>query len=456
MPMKARIIICSLTATLPLLSMAQKRPNILYIMTDQQAAMAMSCMGNPYVNTPHMDRLAARGMMFVNAYCAFPLSGPSRASMFTGYMPSEVGMQENGKPLPDSLCQETLGTVLRSGGYECAYAGKWHVNTNELPAKEAFGFDKLHGHDDKGLAEACVSFLRRKHDKPFFLVASFNNPHGICEFARGQNPPAGRIEERKADDRPPLPANFTRNPYDASALTYEKKFSLKMYPTADYTPDDWRNYLDAYYQLVENVDAEIGKIVDELDRQRLWDNTLVVFTSDHGDGCAAHQWNQKTALYENVASIPLIVCMPRGKNRGKVMTQLVNNGEDLMPTLCDFAGIAMPKGRSGKSWRVALERGDSSVTIHPYVVTETNFAQTAGTLGWMVRTPRYKYVMYDTGKNREQLFDMSNDRGEMINLAVTSKYRDVLRAHRRMLAEWMQKHPSGATRLKAKWLPTDR
>lgn len=456
MYMNTRAIIFSLTMPLPLLAMAQKRPNILYIMTDQQSAMAMSCAGNPYVKTPNMDRLAARGVRFANAYCAFPLSGPSRAAMFTGYMPTETGMQENGNPLPDSLRNQTLGSLLSQGGYECAYAGKWHVNTAELPSATAFGFTKLHGFDDEGLAEACVSFLHRKHDSPFFLVASFNNPHGICEFARGQNPPDGRIVEKRPDERPPLPANFARNPYDASALSYEKRSSLKIYPTAEYTPDDWRSYLNAYYRLVETVDAKIGQIVDELDRQRLWDNTLVIFTSDHGDGCAAHQWNQKTALYENVVNIPLIVCMPHGKNHGKVMSQLVSNGEDLMPTLCDFAGISLPAGRLGKSWRAALERGDGSVEIHPYVVTETNFAQTAGTLGWMVRTPQYKYVMYDTGKNREQLFDMSTDRGEMVNLAVVAQYRDVLRAHRHMLAEWMQRHPSKATRMKAKWMPVEQ
>lgn len=152
-------------ALTPLALAAQERPNIIYIMTDQQSANAMSCTGNVDVRTPNMDRLAAHGVRFENAYCSLPLSGPSRASMFTGYMPGEVGLTANGTPLPDSLRTETLGNVMNEGGYTCAYGGKWHVHTNSLPSEHAFGFERLHEHNDYGLAEACVKFLQRKHEK---------------------------------------------------------------------------------------------------------------------------------------------------------------------------------------------------------------------------------------------------------------------------------------------------
>lgn len=187
--------IAACSVMLPLAATAQQRPNIIYIMTDQQTATAMSCAGNADLHTPHMDKLAERGVRFENAYCSLPLSGPSRASMFTGYTPTEVGLEENETPMPDSLRTETLGTLLSTAGYQCAYAGKWHVNTNSLPDKVAFGFENLHGHNDFGLAEACISFLQRKPDKPFFLVASFDNPHNICEYARHQNPPFANFHE---------------------------------------------------------------------------------------------------------------------------------------------------------------------------------------------------------------------------------------------------------------------
>ena len=135
---------------LPAALSAQERPNILYIMTDQQTANAMSCAGNTDLRTPNMDKLAERGIRFTNAYCSMPLSGPSRGAMFTGYMPGEVGLLENGTPMPDSLHSTSLGVLMNKAGYTCAYAGKWHVHTNSLPDKQAFGFENLHGHNDFG------------------------------------------------------------------------------------------------------------------------------------------------------------------------------------------------------------------------------------------------------------------------------------------------------------------
>ena len=429
-------------ALLPAAAMAQERPNIIYIMTDQQSADAMSCAGNADVHTPNMDRLAARGVRFENAYCSLPVSGPSRASMFTGCVSSEIGMTANGTPLPDSLRTQTLGDVMSEGGYDCAYGGKWHVHTNSLPSERAFGFERLHGHNDYGLAEACVKFLQRKHDKPFFLVASFDNPHNICEYARKQPLPFATVDEPCIEDCPNLPENFYVAPYDADAVAYEKSLKYRLHPTRSYTPDDWRRYRNAYFRLVEAVDMEIGKIVDEIDRQNLWKNTVIIFTSDHGDGQGAHQWNQKSALYEEVVNVPFIVCLPGGKNAGKVLPQLVNNGTDLMPSVCDWAGVKAPSGRQGASVRPIAEKGDSSVEGQPYVVSETDFSETGGgTMGWMVRSGNYKYVLYSMGLYREQLFDMTSDRGEMRNLAVEKKYGPMLEQYRAMLADWMRKHP---------------
>lgn len=427
---------------LPTAIFAQNRPNILYIMTDQQSATAMSCAGNTDVHTPNMDRLAAHGVRFDNAYCAMPLSGPSRAAMFTGHTPGEVGLQKNGTHMPDSLHTRTLGTLIEQAGYTTAYAGKWHVHTNSLPSKHAFGFENLHEHNDIGLAEAAVDFLRRKHDKPFFLVASFDNPHNICEYARRQDLPYATIKEPGLEECPNLPDNFSVAPYDADVLAYERSLSYRIYPTRNYTPDDWRRYRNAYYRLVETVDREIGKIVDELDRQNLWNNTVIIFTSDHGDGSGAHQWNQKTVLYEEVANIPFIVCLPEGKNAGKLLPQLINNGADLLPSICDWARASVPADCQGVSFRQVVESGNAQKEHQPYVVTETLFAQTGGTQGWLVRTPQYKYVLYEAGKNREMLYDMQKDRGEMRNLAIEHKYQEIVKQHRNLLSEWMKKHPT--------------
>lgn len=429
------------------------KPNIIYIMTDQQSANAMSCASNANLSTPNMDRLARHGVRFTNAYCAMPLSGPSRSAMFTGYTPSATGMQENETPLPDSLRTRTLGNLMEQAGYDNGYSGKWHVNTNSLPADTAFGFRNLHGHNDIGLAEAAIEFMREDHgDKPMFLVASFDNPHNICEWARGQKLPFTEVKDAPIDSCPNLPANFNLNPYDADILRWEREKSYRLYPTKAYTPDDWRRYRNAYFRLVEHIDGEIGKIVDEIDRQNLWDNSVIIFTSDHGDGQGAHQWNQKTALWDEIVNVPMIVCLPKGKNAGAVSEVLVNNGIDLMPTVLDYAGAGIPSWCKGISYRYAAEN-PSVDNRNDYIVVETNFAQTGGTRGWAVRTPQYKYVLYEAGKNREMLFDMENDRLEQTNLAIESRYKDELIKHRQMLRRWMEENLIGEQYPSTRFIP---
>ena len=424
---------------LPAAVVAGNPPNIIYIMTDQQTATAMSCAGNTDVHTPHMDRLAARGTRFENAYCSQPLSGPSRAAMFTGHVPGEVGLMKNNAPMSAELKAKSLGVLMRNAGYECAYAGKWHVHTADIPHLE-FGFDSIYPHHDIGLAEECVAFLNRKHTKPFFLVASFDNPHNICEYARGQNMPFAVIDEpQNLGDCPGLPDNFAVQPYDADAVKLGKSQSFGVHPTTHYTPDDWRRYRYMYYRLVEEVDKEIGKVIDAIDDNKLWDNTVIIFTSDHGDGNASHQWNQKTALYEEVVNIPFITCYPKQKNPGIVLPQLINNGVDFMATVLDVAGVPTPEGASGVSFLELMKKPTTDRPHQPYVVTETLFYDGA-TRGWMVRTADYKYVLYDKGRYREQLYDMNGDRGEMRNLAVESKHREVLNVHRALLQQWMDQH----------------
>lgn len=424
----------SITALLGSASVvAQSLPNIIYIFTDQQTVQAMSCSGNPELKTPNMDRLAEEGIRFTNAYCSSPLSTPSRAAMFTGMTPSTAGVTRNGTGFSAEQRPATLGNLLKQAGYECGYAGKWHVPESDIP-DQIYGFKLLHPHKDEGLAESAVAFLQEKHKKPFFLVASFDNPHNICEYARQQNLPGGvSIAEPRIEECPNLPVNFAIPPYEASVIRWEQQQQFKTYPVGSYTPDDWRRYRNAYNRMVEHIDAEIGKILTAIDKQGLGKNTLIIFSSDHGDGYGAHQWNQKSVLYEEVVNIPFIVRLPDNKNKGSVSDILVNNGIDLLPTLCDYAGAQIPSNCKGISLRPVLEKQEKPERA--YIVSETLF-DNAETAGWMVRTPRYKYVLYDKGRYREQLYDMENDRGEMVNLAIESRYTHELHHHRDLLRQW--------------------
>ena len=413
------------------------RPNILFIFTDQQSAYAMSCAGNADLNTPAMDSLAQTGVRFENAYCTQPLCTPARASLFTGLMPHECGINANGQPIPERLRPQELGNVFQDAGYECVYGGKWHVP--EIAVPEGHGFRQICGFNDRDLAGRCTEFLKQDHEKPFFLVASFDNPHNICEWARSQRLPWGPIPEVPVEDCPNLPQNFAIPPFEPEAIRIEQATFKEVHPTSRFTDEHWRQYRHAYYRLCEKVDAEIGRILEALREQGLEEDTLVVFSSDHGDGHAAHHWNQKSVLYEEVVRIPFIVSLKGVTQPGRVDSHLVSNGLDLFPTLCDYAGVDVPDGLRGRSVRPLAEGQDPADWRDDLAVTTYfDIPHYRGTQARMIRTQRYKYAVYSIGLYREQLTDLENDPGEMVNLAVNSNFRDVLQEHRGRLAQWCE------------------
>jgi|LSQX01.1.fsa_nt_gb arylsulfatase A-like enzyme len=391
----------------------RERPNIILIMTDQQTADAMSNRGNQHLNTPAMDRLAADGIVFTRAYCAYPLSGPSRASIMTGKMPNQVSVLENNDPLPDEEIAKTLGFTMQAAGYDCLYAGKWHIPTVELPDGE-FGFRKVCGMYDPDMALHIDRVLSEERDKPFFLVASYLNPHEICEYARSQTLPYGEVTIPDDALLPELPANFNATDGLPELLMHHKRMSPRLYPTENYTERDWRNYLYAYHRLVERVDAHIAELIQLLEEKDLYDNSVIIFTSDHGEGVAAHRWNQKRALFEETTRIPLIVKPPKGEVPAKQreVDALVNTGIDLYPTLCDYGNASIPAGLHGISLKGII---NGTAEPHPSIFIETHLDAINGR-AWCVIKGDYKYAFYRFFKNREQLFDLSKDRGETTNL----------------------------------------
>ena len=308
------------------------QPNILFICTDQQFAGAMNCAGNDNLSTPGMDRIAAAGTRFDRAYCTHPLCAPARASFVTGLMPHQAGVTGNNAALDQSLLPTTIGNVLREGGYDAALAGKWHVPGCK---PSDCGLEWLCPMNDALVPSASADFMSAERDKPFFLFASFINPHDICQVARNQDLPQGPVPRATLDDCPALPANFAIPPFAPDALQWLRRVTPRIYPTLDWTDDQWRHFRHQYYRLVEKVDAEVVRLLDALEASGKADNTVVIFTSDHGDGHGAHHWNQKTALWEEEIRIPMIVSAP-GQDGGCVdTTHLVSNGLDLLPTVCD-------------------------------------------------------------------------------------------------------------------------
>ncbi len=413
------------------------RPNILYIFTDQQYAGAMSCSGNKDMHTPAMDSIAENGVRFERAYCTYPLCTPARASMFSGRMPHEVGITSNGQPIDEKFGQEELGHLLSSAGYECVYGGKWHVPQISIP--DTHGFQRICGFDDVALPVRCRQFLEGPHDRPFFLAAAFDNPHNICEWRRQQVVPWGPIgEPPRVEDCPPLPANFAIPPFEAEAIRVTTRGDARIYPGLEYSHEQWRRYRWAYYRLVEKVDKQVGQILEALGDTGFADNTLIIFSSDHGDGHGAHQLVQKTFVYDEAARVPFLVSMPGITKQGHVDGKhVVSNGLDFYATVCDFAGVDLPDGMNGCSLLPLLD-GSDDVGWTDHLVVETRFGQSDNEAR-MVRTEQYKYVVYGWGAYREQLFDMENDPGEMVNLAVCSRYEGVLQHHRDLLRAWCER-----------------
>ncbi len=410
------------------------RPNILYIFTDQQSADATSCAGNPELETPALDRLAASGVRFERAYCTYPLCTPARASMFTGRMPHEVGITDNGMPIEEAFREQELGHLLSAAGYECAYGGKWHIP--EIAVPDGHGFERICGFDDVELPRRCAQFLARRRDRPFFLVASFDNPHNICEWRREQPVPWGPIgDPPRVEDCPPLPPNYAVPPFEPQVIREAVRRDPQVYAQADYSDEQWRRYRWAYNRLVEKVDRGIGQMLDALRESGLQETTLVIFSSDHGDHQGAHHLSQKSIFYEEAARVPFIVSLNGMTEPGLVdRDHLVSNGLDLFSTVCDFAGVEPPEGLAGRSLRPILA-GEDTPEWRDHLVCETRFPE-IGCDGRMVVTDRYKYIAYSWGSYREQLFDLQTDAGEMVNLALSSRHRDVLHRHRQLLREW--------------------
>lgn len=402
-------------------------PNVLVVLTDQQTATAMSCAGNPYLATPALDALAARGTRFTRAHCTQPLCTPSRASMLTGRMPTELGVTVNAGRLTGVPAEQQLGRVFTAAGYDCGYAGKWHVPELAVPA--GAGFRRVHGESEDRLVADCAAFLAEPRDRPYLLVASLTEPHGICQWARGQTPPSGDVSDVDSAGWPPLPPNFAIGGYDAELPRIAQARSPHSYPTAGWDEDRWRRYRFAYHRLCERADAQVGRLLELVD-----EDTVVVFSADHGDQAGAHRWNQKWVLHAESVEVPLIVAAPDGR-RGATSDALVSVGLDLLPTLCDYAGIVPPQGIEGRSLRPVVTAGTPDGwrdTV--YAETEWEVPGVQHLTGRMVRTDRFRYVCYAWGRHREQLYDLHADPGELTNLAPVGSYAGVLADHRRRLA----------------------
>jgi arylsulfatase A-like enzyme len=414
----------------------RKRPNILILTTDQQRVDATDAVGNRWVKTPNMDSLAAHGVYFMNSYCSYPLCSPSRASLHTSRMPHEIGVDRNSLPVDPQI--PLSGQVFHAAGYDTGYAGKWHCPT-VYPTEAFAGYETLNTTTrpgklaqvvDEATMNAALDFLRRKREKPFLAVVSFINPHDICLPAGATSPLLDELWQRyqppAGAELPPLPANFG----DTQDLPegFQRKSGHD-----DWDENQWRKFAYAYYRMMEDVDRQVGRVLQTLRETGQEDDTLIIFTSDHGEGLGSHRWTGKMTYYQEEAAVPLIVSWKGVTPAGRLDREHLVSTLDVLPTICDYAGVRGPAVMRGKSLRPIIEKPQQPG--HEYVVSEM---AGSGGRSFMLRTKKYKYMVFPpvNGQKQELFFDMQADPGEMKNLAAQPALAPEIERHRKLLADW--------------------
>lgn len=405
------------------------RPNVLLICCDQMNIDATSAYGNPWVSTPNLDRLIGTGVSFMESHSTNPVCSPARSSLLTGRMPVETGVVTNDLPIRSDI--PTIGQWFQEqGGYETVYCGKWHLPDGyppaNLPGWKVLPVGAGQGDlVDNSLGRSMQAYLHNRNGgrgrDPYVAFASFMQPHDICYWAiMHQTLVPGKLPfDIDPAKLPELPPNNTVRP-PAPAKLNQQIFSA-------FGPEQWRYYLYIYYRMVEMLDADVGRLLQAVEESGEADNTYIIFTSDHGEGAGRHSHVQKWYPYEESVKVPLIISSPDRMNAGVRDTEHLVSGLDLMPTICDWAGVPAPAGMHGASLRPLLE--GNSVQWRDFLVTEHHVD------GRMVRTPDFKFVHYKDDPV-EQLFQIKEDPWEMANLYQDSQYADVMDDHRQLLAEW--------------------
>ena len=454
-----------------------KRPNILLIYTDQQRWDTIRYGGNPAIITPNLDRLAREGVLMDNAFCNNPVCMPSRQSMLSGLYPSTVGCTTNGIEMREDIW--TLPRILKAYGYTTANIGKLHFknhsNRDHREPHPSYGFDTLILSDEPGcyddayiqwvknhdpsqvdncristppawegppvvkhprnthepycfegpehlthsafVADEVAEFIHQQDgEKPFFVIAGFYAPHAPL------NPPE-RFVKMYEQDLLPLPFMDAEN-------------SDVPWTGMDLTDDHWRMIKAYYYALISHVDDQIGNILQALEDKALLDNTIVIFTSDHGEHLGDHGLIQKGPPgLDSCVHVPLIFSCPSLFKPQRVADLI--EAVDIAPTVLELCGIQVPPFFQGRSFYQRLAMGDYQPRTSVYIEYKDPFRSSWKT----VRTHAFKYSRFRQGSDEaavgELLYDLEQDPHEQCNVAGEKRYQTALEKMRNtLLARW--------------------
>ena len=427
--------------------MGKGKPNIIFILSDDQGVWASGCYGNEEIKTPNIDKLAKEGIKFENFFVVNPVCSPSRATFLTGKIPSQHGIHDwirKGNIGKESIryLEGVKGytDILVENGYTCGISGKWHLGDSQNPQMSfthwfvhQLGGGPYHGapmvkegklmnipeYITEVITDDAINFIEGNKDRPFYLSVHYTAPHSPWI---GQHP-----EEfvRMYDDCP-----FNSSPQE---------------PIHPWAKDVWltkenlgnRESLKGYFAAVTAMDYNIGRILKKIKDLGLKENTLIVYASDNGFSCGHHGfWGKGNGtrprnLYENSIKVPFIISHPGSLPEGGTVDALVSN-YDFMFTLLDYLGLKMPEGNyPGRSFLPLLEGEEKS--YHEFVVVFDEYGPVR-----MIRTKGWKYVhRYPDGPN--ELYNLNNDLDERENLIKESAYNKKVKELRGEMEEWFKK-----------------
>lgn len=421
----------------PLASLAQAKPNVLLIMADDLRDFG-GAFTKEVVKTPNLDRLRAHGMTFERAYVQYPVCNPSRSSMLTGLRAEQTGITGNDTRLREKLpAIVTLPQLCKEAGWQAHAFGKithlgggkdpearqrwmdagrsWHT-AQAFEATKA-GRKMLEGRDvtngalkwcawgaadgadddqpDGQIAGATVAKIEELGDRPWFIGCGFMKPHDPF------------IAPKKYFDLYPLDSLRTwRDPADLTPVRKESVgFGDLGKAFGKFTPEEWRELFRAYCAATSYMDAQLGRVLDALDRNKLWDKTIVIFVGDHGYHTGERQWWNKNTLFERSCRAPLIVAAP-GMKGGRTTRSLVEF-IDLYPTVADFCGLKMPHSGAGTSLLPILN--DPSATLKDAAFTLVT--RGAKLHAQSIRTDRWRFTLWSDGQT--ELYDHEQDPEEL-------------------------------------------
>ena len=437
---------------------AKPRYNVIVIASDDLRP-ALGCYGNSIVKTPNLDKLAARGIRFDRAYTQYPLCNPSRTSLLTGRYPTQTGVMSN-ELYFRALHPEfvSLPQHFKANGYATLRSGKiFHGGIDDTeawteggeprnftgarrPPVNAEGRDRtahsdrivvLEGdgetNEDYQMATRAIAFLEKYKDQPFFLAMGSAKPH---------SPPAApkKFFDLYEAEKIPLPPDFATEPTAPPGFPEISiaRRNTDLFIGRDASPAEAREMIRAYYASVSFMDAQVGRVLDALDRLKLREKTIVVFWGDHGYHLGEKgKWSKAYSLFEVATRVPLIIAIPGGKAGVSPRTVGLL---DLYPTLVEFCGLPQPYPPSsmleGHSL-VSLLRNPRAKWDHPAF----SVVMYQGKLGKSVRTERWHYVSWEDGRSGEMLLDHENDPFELINLAANPTYAQTVREMKLLLAQ---------------------